>query len=96
MARCGDGFLRDDLAQDAPGYEACDDGNAENTDGCLTTCALARCSDGFVRDGEEACDDGDGNDRNACRNNCEVAACGDGVRRQDLEARGGLRGLRRR
>ena len=62
VARCGDGFLRDDLAQDAPGYEACDDSNAENTDGCLTTCALARCGDGFVRDGEEACDDGDGND----------------------------------
>ena len=34
VARCGDAVLARWLAQDAPGYEACDDGNAENTDGC--------------------------------------------------------------
>lgn len=38
---CGNGV-------EDPG-EACDDGNDSNLDGCLITCALARCGDGFLR-----------------------------------------------
>ena len=53
---CGDGAIE--------AGEACDDGNADNTDGCLTTCVLASCGDGFIHAGVEECDDGNllGND----------------------------------
>jgi hypothetical protein len=36
--------------------EECDDGNADNTDGCLTSCVAASCGDGFVWTGTEDCD----------------------------------------
>ncbi|MBI5500079.1 MAG: hypothetical protein HY907_07530 [Deltaproteobacteria bacterium] len=36
--------------------EACDDGNADNTDACLSDCTAAACGDGFVRTGLEDCD----------------------------------------
>ena len=37
-----------------PGFgEECDDGNADPNDGCLPTCKLASCGDGFVRTGVE-------------------------------------------
>ena len=72
-------------------YEACDDGNENNQDACLNSCAIARCGDGVVRTdlpqgqlGYEACDDGNGVDTDACRNTCEVASCGDGVVRTDI------------
>ncbi len=68
-ARCGDGAVQ--------GLEACDDGNAINTDACTDQCALARCGDSFVQEGE-ACDDGNISDRDACTNACVVATCGDG------------------
>ncbi|MCA9656707.1 MAG: DUF4215 domain-containing protein, partial [Myxococcales bacterium] len=42
---CGDGVV-------AAGEE-CDDGNADNTDACLSTCVLARCGDGVVQAGVE-------------------------------------------
>lgn len=49
---CGNGIL------DAG--EECDDGpglaRSSDTDGCLTTCRLARCGDGFVQSGVEECD----------------------------------------
>lgn len=38
------------------GVEACDDGNADDTDGCVA-CAFATCGDGHVRRAVEACDD---------------------------------------
>ena len=62
--QCGNGVLD-------PG-EACDDGNQNNTDGCLDatslggTCQLASCGDGFVYAGVEGCDDGNGNNADDC------------------------------
>lgn len=72
---CGDGVVNGPT-------EACDDGNVDDTDGCLATCNLARCGDGAVHAGVEACDSGFANSdtvANACRTNCTVARCGDGV-----------------
>ena len=69
-AVCGDGVVQ-------PG-EACDDGNQDNTDACLSTCVAASCGDGFVGPGE-ACDDGNTNDDDACSNSCALASCGDGI-----------------
>lgn len=40
---CRDGRCLDPL------YEACDDGNAEPTDGCSSDCLSARCGDGVLR-----------------------------------------------
>ncbi|MFT3772004.1 MAG: DUF4215 domain-containing protein [Minicystis sp.] len=68
---CGDGVVD-------PGEE-CDDGNASNTDTCLTTCRFARCGDGFVWQGVEGCDDANAVNTDACRNNCAIPTCGDGV-----------------
>src|SRR5262249_8545439 len=59
---CGDGVLN--------GSEACDDGNTSNTDGCLNTCVVATCGDGFVRAGMEQCDDGNTSNTDACLNTC--------------------------
>ena len=50
-ATCGDGVVQ-------AGLEECDDGNDDDSDGCLTSCRLARCGDGFVQTGLEECDDG--------------------------------------
>ena len=72
---CGDGVRQFK-------FEACDDGNALNTDGCLNTCKLATCGDGFVRTGVESCDNGAANSDttpNACRTTCMPASCGDAV-----------------
>ncbi|AKT39087.1 DUF4215 domain-containing protein [Chondromyces crocatus] len=68
--RCGDGITN--------GPEQCDDGNASNTDGCLNTCTLAACGDGFVQAGVEQCDDGNQSNSDACLNTCVNASCGDG------------------
>ncbi|HWO17179.1 MAG TPA: DUF4215 domain-containing protein [Kofleriaceae bacterium] len=38
--------------------EACDDGNTDNTDGCLDTCELAKCGDSYEQVEVEQCDDG--------------------------------------
>lgn len=38
--------------------EECDDGDADNTDECTSTCMDAECGDGYVRVGVEACDGG--------------------------------------
>ncbi|MEZ4449127.1 MAG: DUF4215 domain-containing protein [Nannocystaceae bacterium] len=40
------------------GVEECDDGNAVDTDACLSTCVAAKCGDGQVQEGVEECDDG--------------------------------------
>jgi cysteine-rich repeat protein len=74
--------------------EACDDGNASSTDGCLATCVVASCGDGFVRAGVEACDDGNALAGDGCSPACAVetgfacagepsvcqAGCGNGAR----------------
>ncbi|NCS74797.1 MAG: hypothetical protein GW783_11840, partial [Deltaproteobacteria bacterium] len=73
-ASCGDGFTQ-------AGVEACDDHNADNTDGCLTTCEAASCGDGYVGPGE-ACDGdgaGTGGETATCDVDCTVASCGDGT-----------------
>ena len=80
---------RTDINEGEQGYEACDDSNASDTDGCLSSCVVARCGDSIQRmdleegqDGCESCDDGNDVDTDACRNTCLEAACGDGVLRQ--------------
>lgn len=65
---CGDG-VKD------PG-EACDDGNASNTDACTNACDLADCGDGFVQAGVEGCDDGNTNDGDGCSASCALEAAG--------------------
>lgn len=73
---CGDG------TRDA--WEACDDGNNDNLDGCTGTCVVEYCGDGAINDlPDEVCDDGNGNDADACYA-CQDAYCGDGVRRTDI------------
>ena len=37
----GDGVLRADLQLGDPGYEACDDGNTDDEDRCLSSCVVA-------------------------------------------------------
>lgn len=74
---CGDGFVDPD--------EECDDGNAVDTDACLSTCRFARCGDGVVWQGGEGCDDGNQIEGDACRNNCALPSCGDGVLDQGEE-----------
>jgi len=39
-ATCGDGLLRADLDDDDSDYEACDDGNDEDGDGCSADCQI--------------------------------------------------------
>lgn len=76
---CGDGIVN-------AAAEACDDGNASNTDACLRTCAAASCGDGFVQAGVEGCDDGNAITTDACPVGCARAACGDGFLRIGVEA----------
>ncbi len=59
------------------GSEQCDDGNAIETDSCLSTCTF-RCGDG-VRQGAEQCDDGNTVETDECSNLCRLPACGNGV-----------------
>jgi cysteine-rich repeat protein len=68
---CGNG-IKD------PG-EACDDGNAIESDGCDTNCTLPACGNGIVDTGE-ACDDGNTIDGDGCDHNCtNSTTCGNGV-----------------
>lgn len=66
-------------------FEACDDGNDDDTDDCLSTCEAAGCGDGFVWAGVEACDDGNADDTDDCPGTCEVASCGDGFVQSGVE-----------
>ncbi|MCH9680148.1 MAG: DUF4215 domain-containing protein [Deltaproteobacteria bacterium] len=68
---CGNGVVEGD--------EQCDDGNADDSDACPSTCQSATCGDGFVQTGVETCDDGNRVDDDACSNACVPATCGDGV-----------------
>lgn len=58
VGSCGDG--RTDSG------EECDDGNANNTDGCTNTCRRNVCGDGFVNPGPEECDLGALNGTASC------------------------------
>jgi cysteine-rich repeat protein len=67
---CGDGKIQ--LG------ETCDDGNADDDDGCLSACVLPECGDGHTWSGHEACDDGNVDDSDACTTTCQLPTCGDG------------------
>ena len=57
-------------------------GTSPNNDRCLDTCRVARCGDGFVREGVEGCDDANEVEADACTNACccRAAATGSSVR----------------
>ncbi|MCX4245771.1 DUF7453 family protein [Paraliomyxa miuraensis] len=74
---CGNGVVNP--------FEDCDDGNDDDTDDCLSTCAAAACGDGFVQDGVEECDDGNDDDTDDCPSTCAAAACGDGFVQDGVE-----------
>lgn len=82
---CGDGKVSEG--------EECDDGNDDEQDACLSSCARATCGDGYVRldvgveQGGEECDDGNEDDADGCLSSCKSAVCGDGVLRLDLDPR---------
>lgn len=67
-------------------YEACDDGNVQDGDGCSAECKSEECGNGIVN-GKEECDAGRSNvppqdayDSQACTTLCRKAArCGDGI-----------------
>lgn len=61
---CGDGVVEGD--------ELCDDGNAQDEDGCVSTCVPAACGDGHVFAGVEDCDDGNVESADGCPSGCEI------------------------
>ncbi|HEY0708598.1 MAG TPA: lectin-like protein [Polyangia bacterium] len=69
MSHCGNGVVE--------ASEACDDGNDDDRDGCLTTCRWATCGDGHHRANVEECDDGNGSDGDGCSATCIRCAAGD-------------------
>ncbi len=68
---CGNGVLSID--------EQCEDGNAVETDACLSTCRFNACGDGIIREGVEACDDGNAVNGDGCDVNCTASGCGNGA-----------------
>jgi cysteine-rich repeat protein len=69
-ALCGDGIVQ-------PGLEQCDDGNAQDGDGCTANCTLeglALCGDGIVHPQYEQCDDGNAQDGDGCTSTCQLEA----------------------
>ena len=85
-ATCGDGAVRQDVSEGAPGEEQCDDGNDRDDDGCTSACATARCGDGITRTdlaegkpGFEVCDDGNEDNDDECTTGCAPPRCGDGL-----------------
>ena len=79
LEACGNGFLDQG--------EECDDGNASDTDACVSgntlssTCKIAVCGDGKVEAGVEDCDAGPANGTAAsgCSATCHSIACGNRV-----------------
>ncbi len=65
-AVCGDGVVQEG--------EACDDGNADNSDDCTTNCVRPMCGNGNP-EGAEECDDGNADNEDACRNDCTLPEC---------------------
>ncbi|HET9989096.1 MAG TPA: DUF4215 domain-containing protein, partial [Kofleriaceae bacterium] len=80
LSACGDGKLNTHAG------ETCDDGNTNDTDGCLsssstaaTTCKVAQCGDGKIFTGVEECDTGSTTDTAGCyAAKCTFSTCGDG------------------
>ncbi len=69
---CGNGVIE--------GGERCDDGNDDDGDGCLSTCEVAACGDGYVYAGVEECDDGNNRGGDACTADCLAGVgCGNGI-----------------
>ncbi len=70
---CGDGVLNMG--------ESCDDGNADDTDACLSSCDYAICGDGVVWRNHELCDPGpmSADAGGECNANCTVPTCGNGM-----------------
>jgi cysteine-rich repeat protein len=68
---CGDQVVQ------AVDGEQCDDGNANDDDGCGSACLL-ECGNGDPNPGE-LCDDGNFVDGDGCDTNCTPTACGNGV-----------------
>ncbi|EKD42392.1 MAG: hypothetical protein ACD_73C00180G0002 [uncultured bacterium] len=66
---CGDGSLLFG--------EACDDGNAVDTDACTNACQSAACGDGILwATGGELCDDGNVTDGDGCSSICDIEVNG--------------------
>jgi cysteine-rich repeat protein len=71
-AECGNGIIE--------AQEECDDGNFEDSDGCLGTCQVASCGDSYLYEGIEQCDDGNNRSGDACSVDClSGEGCGNGV-----------------
>jgi cysteine-rich repeat protein len=71
---CGNGVVEKD--------EECDDGNDDDSDGCVSTCRVAKCGDDFLYEGVEECDDGNTRGGDGCSPDCKTGAsalCGNGV-----------------
>ena len=66
--------VRNDVAEDDPRYESCDDQNDVATDACLPGYVAARCGDGIVHEGVEQCDDGNNLDGDGCEADCTFCA----------------------
>jgi len=67
---CGNGLLEM--------WEQCDDGNAIDTDICLSTCKWASCGDGFVwAEGGEDCDDQNQTALDGCEWDCKATPNGE-------------------
>jgi cysteine-rich repeat protein len=62
LSSCGDGLLSD--------FEACDDGNLLEGDGCSAACEI-ECSDGRIEPGE-SCDDGNLFSGDGCDAQCQL------------------------
>lgn len=69
---CGDGI--------AQAGEACDDGNDDDDDACLSNCQQASCGDGNWWESVEGCDDGNAIPGDGCSPTCQVEppTCGNG------------------
>ncbi len=65
-------------------YEACDDGNRLNGDGCSSICQVEICGNAVLDYGEE-CDDGNINSDDSCSDSCLLENCGDGIINGDEE-----------
>ncbi|MBI5739348.1 MAG: DUF4215 domain-containing protein [Nitrospirae bacterium] len=74
-AVCGDGILQSS--------EQCEDGNADNNDGCSSTCRDEYCGDGIVQSNEE-CDDGSTMNNDGCNYICKREYCGDGIQQSGI------------
>ena len=82
VARCGDGFRRQDLESDAGVMKRAMTATVD-TDACLNRC-VARCGDESAKS-VEACDDGNDEQTDSCLNDCTEATCGDGYVQEQLE-----------